>query len=307
MTSLIDELDDSREPYLCNNPPSPGLFEVMYRTIHDSAEELNIRTYDDLSRVLGIQYKSLPIHIFDILHIGYHQDELLRVNDIPADIQKVASTFDLSLRVFLLNKLAGRSWSTNGLSKQAHFLMAFEFLLMENKHQIDYKKTADINDLNTYLKKRGYTAYGYSGRRKKPILFNENKLHYWCDLASYFSLIRPGPPGKKHVHYVRMENKLLLMFLKLYAERKADELLLSENGPIIFINDFLKWSQTNFIILPYDSIDALPNVLSKCLIQLEESNSVELLLHGDRRSWRVDSNSLGKDDKISVNAIRVVY
>ncbi len=299
--------DDSRDKFLCNDHPRPEVLKLAYEALMMNSANPTIGTYPELADSIGVDRKSLPVTAIEALHLTSRRADgkFFVVEPYPEVIQEIDSS--IRFQAFLLNRIANGTWSGTRFTKQAHFLLAYEFLLRTDRPYLDYGSLGDLNDVNEYLKSRGYQAYSIVRQAKHQMKFNENKLHFWCILADYVGLTHPGPSGLRSRHFVYLREELLRAFLLVFLnEEKVTTGTVEKGRRNCVIDNFLDWSNRHFLLIPKLQSRNLPNPLACCLLRLEKAGLIELAAIGDAPSFLVPE-ALGSTEisrKVSVVVVR---
>src|SRR5436305_2092765 len=176
----MDELSDYAERFLCNDHPRPPILEALFKILVDSDQTLSKQ---DIAVRLGLDPGNVPFFVLEILHLVKPSNGKIGIDD--TNFARFSSLRDVPflLKCLVLSAIAGRTWRGDSFGKQAHFLLAYEWLLRQNPSVLDFKRADTIDNINRYFTSRGFKPMS-GGLPPRPILMNDVKLSYWCILAS---------------------------------------------------------------------------------------------------------------------------
>lgn len=252
------------EPYIINRIQTPYALQVVYDAIdagHQSTEAIQEETQFDSTLV----EESLDgLKLLGLIRRTEHQYEAVTLDRSTGDRWL---DFRLAAVHRLAREAAGDDWG-----KQAIVLLNYQYLLQEDKQEFKNNEDALFEQIDDWI----IETTDYRPKGDNEIYnHNENKFTHWTRLVHFLGLVNKVS-GRQHTLYP--DPRLIYESIRWAAKT-------SDYGPDaeadISIQEYLRWSDENFIRTGYKTSHGVPAVLALVLQILAKDDRISLIEFGD--------------------------
>lgn len=252
------------EPYIINRIQTPYALQAVYDAVDDgqvTTEDIQEHTQFDSTLV----EESLDgLKLLGLIRRTEHEYEAVPLDRSTGDRR---NDFRLTAINRLANEAARDEWG-----KQAIVLLNYQYLLEEDKQEFENNEDALYDQIDNWI--LNTTDYRPKGDGK-IYEHNDNKFTHWTRLVHFLGLINKVS-GRQHTVYP--DPDLVYESIRWAAEN-------SEYGPDaeadISLQDYLHWSEENFIRSGYEPGKGVPAVLARVLQVLAKHEEISLIEYGD--------------------------
>lgn len=252
------------EPYIINRIQTPYALHVAYQAIADGHEtEDEIQAHTQLNDSL-VEESIDGLSLLRMIRRSEHTYE-------PVPLAWSSGNKLRDFRLTAINNLAdeadGDEWG-----KQAIVLLNYQYLLendcqeFENNEEPLYEKIDDwILNTTDYRPKGDGEIYNH----------NDNKFSYWTRLVHFLGLVTKVS-GRQHTVYPQ---PALVYEAICWA---AESSTYGEGAEAdVSLQEFLMWSESNFLRTGYTRGEAAPAVIARLLQVLAREEQIALIEYGD--------------------------
>lgn len=252
------------EPYIINRIQTPYALRVVYDAIDEGhASDEGIQEYTQLESTL-IEQSLDGLKLLGLIRRTEHEYEAVALERSTGDRR---NDFRLTAINCLANNAAGDEWG-----KQAIVLLNYQYLLEQDKQEFDNNEEALYTNIDNWvLDTTDYRPKG-DGQIYKH---NDNKFTHWTRLVHFLGLVNKVS-GRQHTVYP--DPALVYESIRWAAES-------SEYGrdaeADISLQEYLLWSEENFIRSGYERGKGVPAILARVLQVLAKQEKISLIEYGD--------------------------
>jgi hypothetical protein len=177
----------------------------------------------------------------------------------------------VDFRLTAINNLAKEANEDNW-GKQAVVLLNYQYLIKQDRQEFENNDDALYEDLDTWiLDTTNYRPKG-DGEIYKH---NDNKFQYWTRLVHFLGLVNKVA-GRQHTLYPDPE----LVFESINWATESSSYG-SDAEADISLQEYMSWSEKNFIRTGYRKGGEVPPVLARLLQILAKNERISLIEYGD--------------------------
>lgn len=252
------------EPYIINRIQTPYALQVVYDAIDDGHQtDKAIQEQTQLEPTL-VEESLDGLKLLGLIRRTEHKYEVVSLERSTGDRWL---DFRLAAVHRLAREAAGDEWG-----KQAIVLLNYQYLLQKDKQEFKNNEEALYNRIDDWI--IDSTDYRPKGDGK-IYEHNANKFTHWTRLVHFLGLVNKVS-GRQHTLYP--DPRLVYESIRWAAETNG-------YGPDaeadISIEEYLQWSDENFIRTDYTTGQGVPSVLARVLQILAKDERISLIEFGD--------------------------
>jgi hypothetical protein len=252
------------EPYIINRIQTPYALHLVYQAIADGHEtEDEIQTHTQLNDSL-IEESIDGLSLLRMIRRSEHSYE-------PVPLAWSSGNRLRDLRLTAINNLAdeadGDEWG-----KQAIVLLNYQYLLENDWQEFEHNEEPLYEKIDDWILKT--TDYRPKGDGE-IYDHNDNKFSYWTRLVHFLGLVNKVS-GRQHTVYPKPE-----LFYEAIRWAANSSTYGEDAEADVSLQEFLSWSESNFLRTGYTRGEAAPAVIARLLQVLAREERIALVEYGD--------------------------